>query len=183
MEKVHARRRRVVVTGAESTGKSTVAAAVADAFDVTFLPEYLRAFVNIHNRLPNAADTSLIAMGHLAQVSASTSVNTSGPIELLDTDLLSTICYHRYYFGECPDWIEQKAKEELADLYLFCNSDIPYEAEPGMRDSVEARAAIDRALRGILAEYDAKTVELKGSLEDRLETALTAINDCLTTVR
>ena len=47
---------RVAILGAESSGKSTLAAALAERYGTVWVPEYLREFVETQGRVPVAAD-------------------------------------------------------------------------------------------------------------------------------
>ena len=48
---------RVVVTGSECTGKTTLAEALAGHYGTAAIPEYARRFVDEQRRAPNASDT------------------------------------------------------------------------------------------------------------------------------
>jgi nicotinamide riboside kinase len=52
---------RVAILGAESSGKSTLAAALADHYGTVWVPEYLREFVEIEARVPDESDQFGIA--------------------------------------------------------------------------------------------------------------------------
>jgi nicotinamide riboside kinase len=46
---------RVAILGAESTGKSTLAEALAMYYDTVWVPEYLREFVEVQGRVLRAS--------------------------------------------------------------------------------------------------------------------------------
>ena len=115
--------KRVVLIGAESTGKTTLAEGLAAHYETVWAPEYLREFVERKGALPEPSDTRLIAQGHLAQEEALTP--QAHRVLFLDTDLISTCVYHRYYFGPCPPWLERLSAQRSADLYLLTDTDIP----------------------------------------------------------
>ena len=134
--------RRVVVTGAESTGKTTMAQALAAHYKTTWAPEYLRQFVDEQGRLPLEADIPRIAEGHLEQEQRL--LRRAYRVLFLDTDLISTCVYHRYYFGEPPIWVEEAAAARRADLYLLMNTDLVWKPDPGQRDGPAVQAATHR---------------------------------------
>ena len=57
---------RVAILGAESTGKSTLAAALAQRHHTLWVPEYLREFVETEQRVPFEDDQVRIAQIQMA---------------------------------------------------------------------------------------------------------------------
>lgn len=169
--------RRVVLIGAESTGKTTLATHLAAHYRTAWLPEYVRQFVEAKGASPVAEDVPAIARGHLAAARAAEAAGHR--LLLYDTDLVSTCVYSRYYYGACPAWIEQASREHHADLYLFTDTDIPWEPDPGQRDGPEVRAALHELFREELDRRGLPYVLLSGSLDQRLRTAIRAIDALL----
>ena len=56
---------RVAILGAESSGKSTLASALAARHHSLWVPEFLREFVDTHQRVPHEDDQFLIASTQL----------------------------------------------------------------------------------------------------------------------
>lgn len=165
---------RVVLLGAESTGKTTLAACLAAHYQTVWAPEYLREFVERKGALPEPSDTRLIAEGHLAQEAAL--APQAHRVLFLDTDLISTCVYHRYYFGTCPPWLERRSAERSADLYLLTDTDIPWMPDPGQRDGPAVRAALHTLFRDELLARGVAHVLVSGSLEVRMATAIRAVD-------
>jgi NadR type nicotinamide-nucleotide adenylyltransferase len=168
---------RVVLTGSECTGKSTLAAALADHYRVAFVPEFVREFAEQLGRPIDFSDHGPIAHGQMA-LEDEYRARTQGLI-IQDTDLLSTVVYCRHYFGSCPAWIEQTARERRPDLYLLCERDIPWIAD-GVRDRGHARVEMQSLFERAVAESGVRSVRIEGDRGTRLATAIDAI-DRLTT--
>src|SRR5262245_65002530 len=120
---------RVVFTGSESTGKSTLAAQVAAHYRVEVVPEFVRTFAEEKGAPIEFSDHGLIARGQMAlEDEYIARRRRPAPPSLLiqDTDLLSTVVYCRHYFGRCPPWIEEAAARRRPDLYLLCETDSPW---------------------------------------------------------
>src|SRR5690349_12966060 len=114
---------RVVFTGSESTGKSTLAAAVATHYGVEVVPEFVRAFAEQRGGVIEFSDHGPIARGQTAledeyiaramriapPVPALPALSAPPALVIQDTDLLSTVVYCKHYFGRCPVWIEEAA--------------------------------------------------------------------------
>ena len=99
----------------------------------------------------------------------------ASPIALHDTDLLSTVVYSRHYYGSCPEWVEQAAKERRADLYLLLRPDVPWVADP-QRDRGGQREEMHALFREALREFRAPFRELSGSgMERRALAAIYAL--------
>ena len=163
---------RIVVTGSECTGKSSLARQLADWLGAPRVSEFSRIYAEEVRRPLGAADVEPIARG---QIAAEDAALTSRPALLvLDTDLVSTVVYARHYYGECPPWIERTAKERLADLYLLCAIDIPWEPD-GVRDEPLAREHMHELFRRQLREFGAVVKEVRGLGADRLAVARAAV--------
>lgn len=146
--------RDVVLIGPESSGKTTLAAALASQFATHWVPEAARRFVETDPTPLSAATVEPIARLSMALDDAA---RASAPALLIhDTDLVSTVVYARHYYGACPAWIVDEARARRADLYLLCLPDLPWEAD-GVRDRPGARhelfAAFREALDAIAAAY------------------------------
>jgi NadR type nicotinamide-nucleotide adenylyltransferase len=163
---------RVVLTGSECTGKTTLAAALAEYLGAEFVPEYAREYAERKHGRIEAADTSLIAQGQLALEDAAIARGT--PIIVQDTDLLSTVVYSAHYFGECPEWIAAAAAARRPDLHLLCDIDVPWVAD-GVRDRGDRRAELQAAFREAVRQSGAPMVELRGDITTRMNHAVEAV--------
>jgi NadR type nicotinamide-nucleotide adenylyltransferase len=166
---------RIVVTGSESTGKTTLAAELAVAYPALLLPEMARTYAE--ERLKEgftltADDVGAIARRAIAAEDAA--LVDAPPLVILDTDLLSTVVYARYYYGACPAWIEAVARERLGDLYLLCLPDIPWLPD-GVRDQRDNRDELHVRFQRTLAEFGAHVTEVAGTREARKAMAVAAV--------
>ena len=112
---------KVCFHGAESTGKSTLAQAMAMRFGCPWVPEYGREYCETRGTNLTMADLLQIARGQdeaMREAAAS-----SPPLLLLDTDPLMTAAWARILFGEVPDELLAYPK---ADLYLAFTADVPW---------------------------------------------------------
>lgn len=164
---------RVVVTGSECTGKTTLARAVAAHFAVPCVPEYARLFVQEQGRSPTSADVEFIARGQIALEQEYASGRRD--LLVLDTDLLSTVVYGHHYYGACPGWVEAELSRRGGDLYLLAGIDVPWVADGAQRDRGHRREEMQRLFRDALAAGPSRAVEVVGSPADRLRTAIAAI--------
>lgn len=163
---------RVVVTGSECTGKTTLARALAERFGAPWAAEFARAYFDAKGTPLDASDVEPIARGQVAGEDAAEAA--ARELLVLDTDLLSTAVYARHYYGSCPAWIEEAARARRADLYLLCLPDIPWEAD-APRDRGDRREEMHGLFVGALDRLGAPAAAVSGTGEARLEAALAAV--------
>jgi len=164
--------KRVVLTGSESVGKTTLAQRLGDHFGVPVGTEFVRAYAAARGDKLGFGDHGAIAHGQMASEDAA--IARAKDMVILDTDLVSTVVYCEHYFGMCPDWITEEAKKRAADLYLLLRPDVPWEAD-GVRDRggqrEEMHALFAQKLRALGLSY----VELAGAGDERFSAAVQAI--------
>ena len=118
---------RICFHGAESTGKSVLAARLSAELGLPWVPEYGRAYAETHGTDFTKADLLAIAEGHEARVRR---LEASGAaLALLDTDPLMTAAWAAMLFGSVPDQLLAYPK---AHLYLLFEADVPW-VEDGTR--------------------------------------------------
>ncbi|MBL8958581.1 MAG: ATP-binding protein [Gemmatimonadetes bacterium] len=165
--------KRIVVTGSECTGKSTLARQLAAWLKVPSLPEAARAVAEALPRPLTADDVGTIASRHMAQ--EDTLVQRARPaLVVLDTDLVSTVVYAHHYYGACDAWITEEAVARRADLYLWCAPDLPWQAD-GVRDRPAARAELHSAFGERLHAMGARVLPVDGVGPLRLQRAMAAV--------
>ncbi len=168
---------RVVVTGSECTGKTTLASALADHLNTVWVPEFARRFVEEKGAAPEFADVEAIAWGQMALEERMTV--KAAELLIQDTDLLSTVVYSQHYYGDCPRWIEEELRARAGDLYLLACIDVPWTADGDQRDRGNRREEMHGLFRAALEYRGLNFVELHGSPRERLSMALSQIQRLL----
>lgn len=164
----------IVLTGAESTGKSSLAQAIAAHYGEPCSREFVRSYVDRLGRQLNTADLEPIARGQLAEEDAASEL--AQRLVLHDTNILSSIIYASYYFDVVLDWVNEAFLERGYTLYLLCLPDIPWEADEGQRESPETRDTLHELFRDSLDILQVPYVEISGTPEERLAQATQAID-------
>ena len=118
---------RIVVTGGECTGKSTLARDIAAHLSVPWSQEGARVYLQRVSRPLTPADIEPIA--RLQVEFEDQAIQASGQLVIHDTDLVSTVVYSHHYYQQCPDWIVEQASVRQADLYLLCSSCLLYTSD------------------------------------------------------
>jgi NadR type nicotinamide-nucleotide adenylyltransferase len=166
--------RRIVLTGSESTGKTTLAEALAGHLGTVWVPEFSRAYAESKGGVLTAADVEPIARGQAAAEQAALAGRHGGFV-MFDTDLVSTLVYARHYYGMAPSWIEAAIRRYPPALYLLCQIDLAWAAD-GVRDRPASRAALHTAFRDTLLEFGFNAAEIQGTGPARLASAIDAVN-------
>ncbi len=154
---------RVVLTGGECTGKTTLARALAARWQTAWAAEAAREVALARPGVLGPEDVPVIARAHVrvADDAARAATGAGRPLVFLDQDLVSTVVYARHYYGDCPRWIERLAVERQGDLYLLCRPDLPWESD-GVRDRPAAREEIHALFAAALAAAGARAVDVTG---------------------
>jgi NadR type nicotinamide-nucleotide adenylyltransferase len=168
---------RVVVTGSECTGKTTLAQALAEHYGRVFVPEYARQFVLTKGAAPDYRDVEAIARGQIELENGLAA--EASDLLIQDTDLLSTVVYSHHYYGKCPRWIEYVLRERGGDLYLLAGIDVPWAADGDQRDRGDRREELQQLFRQALIDHWFRFIEIRGSHPHRLEIASAAIDELL----
>lgn len=164
---------RIVVTGSECTGKTTLARQLAAWLKVPSLPEAARIVAESLARPLTADDVGTIANRHMSLEDALVH-RTHPPLVVLDTDLVSTVVYSRHYYGHCEPWIVEEAAARRAHLYLLALPDVPWQPD-GVRDRPTARTEVHAAFRDYLRTLGATVLDIDGLGPRRWQHALAAV--------
>ncbi|TVP78338.1 MAG: NadR-like protein [Puniceicoccaceae bacterium] len=169
---------RIVITGAECTGKSTLTQALSGYYGEPWTAEYVRSYVEQVRREPELADLPKIFAGQLTSEDAA--LNQATRCVLHDTNLLSSILYANHYFEQREESeMEQFLSRDYA-LYLLCSPEgVPWKADPGQRDSPEARDRLHAKFKESLDTLQLPYIELTGASTARFGEAVRAIDGLL----
>ena len=133
---------RLCFHGAESTGKSVLAAKLAGELGIPWVPEYGRTYAEAHGTRFTMADLLAMAEGQDAAMRAAAdgrAAAAAGPgLLILDTDPLMTAAWAQMLFGKVPEVL---FAYEKAEHYLLFAADTDW-VEDGTRffGTTEARA-------------------------------------------
>jgi HTH-type transcriptional repressor of NAD biosynthesis genes len=173
--------RRVVVLGVESSGTTTLAAALAERFRTVCVPEVGRAWWEARRHLQapwTEADFLAIARGQAAL--EDDLARLANRTVICDTDPLATTVWHRRYLGRRTvagqGALEAFAATRTADLHLLTAPDFPF-VQDGTREDGPHRAEMHGWFKDALSGRP--FLELTGSPEARLAAATAAIEPLL----
>ncbi|WP_242926763.1 AAA family ATPase [Pontibacter vulgaris] len=167
---------KIAITGPESTGKSTMAAMLAQEYNTVWVPEYARTYIGAIDRPYTLTDIEEIAKGQLQLESQVQAEATT--ILFADTDLLVLKIWSEHAFGHCPDWILKKLNQQHYNLYLLMGVDLPWEPDP-QREHPHLRQFFYDWYKRELQAMQVPFVEIAGQHHERFAQAQRHINNLL----
>ena len=174
--------KKIVVIGPESTGKSTLCQQLSDHYNTKWCPEYARAYLLQHGMNYHFDDLSTIAKGQLQledeYFQTLVHQESSSPFLFIDTDMYVMKVWSEYVFGKCHTAILEEITTRKYDLYLLCNTDLPW-IKDALREYPDEATRIElfEIYKDILVNQNTPWILISGTNEQRLETAIKAIDN------
>jgi NadR type nicotinamide-nucleotide adenylyltransferase len=168
---------RVVITGPESTGKSTLAAQLAEHYHTVFIPEYAREYVEGLERPYTYDDVVRIAERQVREESEF-SAKANGLL-FYDTYLIITKVWFQIVFKRIPEWIDEKLRYHHIDLFLLCNTDIPWYPDRVRENGGEMREKLFFIYQQEIEHYHYPCFIISGEGDTRLQQGIRAIDSLL----
>lgn len=169
--------KRVVLVGAESTGKSTLAEALAQALQTVWIPEHGRWYWEGRRHLVNqswASDEFHRIARAQRRLEGDLARSASQGVVVADTDALVTAVWHERYLGRSDDELDVLAADASPDLYLVCAPDFDW-VQDGTRESRAHRQTMHESILRRTEASRAEVAVLTGSTDARLDEALSLI--------
>lgn len=144
----------IVVTGPESTGKTTLSRRLADHFGGDWVPEYARYYLEELGRPYRREDLLEIAQGQWRWERHA--LERAATWVFSDTSLLVLKVWSEYRYGTTDDWILEHLRRYPPAGYLLCAPDLPWEPDPQRENPHDREVLFDRyrrELEGLGAPY------------------------------
>lgn len=167
---------KIVITGAESTGKSSLAEALATHFNAKWIPEFSRGYIENLHRDYTYSDVEIIARHQLTE---GQNISTHIPLVFFDTWLIITKVWFEFVFGKSPDWLHESILQSKIDLFLVCDIDIPWIPDPVRENGGENRKILHDIYLEQIKSYGFNYQLVSGIEEERLKNAVEIVSGFL----
>lgn len=179
-------KKKVVVIGPESTGKSTLCEQLAQHYQTIWVKEHAREYL-LKNGTEYTFENLLdVAKGQIAKeesgVRSLETLNSGLPtpnsqLLFIDTDMYVMKVWCEFVFEKCHHWILNRIVERQYDLYLLCDIDLPW-VKDELREypDLKTREKLYHHYRDIMLNQNTPWVVISGDYEERLAKAIKAVN-------
>lgn len=165
----------IALVGAESTGKTELARAIAQRLHdrgvpVTLVSEYLREWCEREGRTPRPDEQQAIADEQTRRIAMAAATG----VVVADTTALMTAVYSEQLFADTSLYDAALAAQQRYAITLLTALDLPWVADD-MRDGPHAQQPTDTLVRAALARAKLSYAVVHGTGGERLASAWNAI--------
>ena len=154
---------KIVFTGPECSGKTTLSKIIARNTDSILVEEYARKYLNNINRPYRFTDLLKIAKG---QIRNEEQAMLNGENQIIcDTDLQVIKIWSLVKYGRCDNWILQN--QDYESYYFLCHPEIPWIHDP-QRENKNNRIELFKIYKNDLVKNKKKFTILKGNIKERI---------------
>jgi len=171
--------KKIVAIGPESTGKSSLCFDLAKHYNTEWCPEYAREYLLRNGKNYTYDDLLLIAKGQLDLEDSFTTDSRLATSDFLfiDTDMYVMKVWCEYVFGKCHRYILDQIVNRKYDLYLLCNTDLPWTPDE-LREypDKKRRDQLFSIYKDLMINQDTPWIEITGPGEGRTAIAIEQID-------
>lgn len=171
---------KIAIVGPESTGKSTVAEALAATYYTVCVPEYSRYYCEGLNREYTLQDELNIFYGQVALEKSLVPLAYNGML-FCDTMVLTVKIWCDHLFGHSPQSVLDAVNNADYDFYLLMDIDLPWQDDP-LRDFPNLRGHFMQVWHNELKAIGANYQVVSGLGDYRLRNANAAVTSFLSTI-
>lgn len=163
----------ILITGPESSGKSTLSKQLAEKLNVNLATEYARDYLSKLTREYTENDLDKIALGQYEREKKS--LNSNSEHVVLDTGPIVLNIWNQVKYSTSNPFIENWIEEAKYDFVFLCNPEFPWQFDP-LREHPTKQKELYKMYQNKLQELDWNYNVLSGSEQKRLQCALDLIS-------
>ncbi|KAF0235662.1 MAG: nad metabolism ATPase/kinase-like [Prolixibacteraceae bacterium] len=165
----------IVITGAESTGKSTLTERLANHFEVPYIAEIAREYVEKLDHKYSYTDVENIAKMQIAKFNSIS--KSDAPYIFVDTWLIITKIWFEFVYNKTPDWLIHEILKTKIDLFLVCDIDLPWIYDPVRENGGENRKILQNKYIENITEFNFDYRLISGIDDERFYRALNFLKE------
>ena len=177
--------KKIVIIGPECTGKSTLCEQLAAHYNTVWVKEYAReyllkngtnySFENLLDIAKGQVKAEELGIRNWEEANKSKIDNLKSTI-FIDTNMYVMKVWCEFVFEKCHHWILNRIVERKYDLYLLCNTDLPW-VKDELREypDLENRQKLYHHYKDIMVNQNVPWVDISGDYEERLKKAIDAV--------
>jgi NadR type nicotinamide-nucleotide adenylyltransferase len=165
--------KKILITGPESTGKSTLTQNLASYYKAPWVEEYARIYLNRLDRKYVKEDLLKIAKGQTRLEDAALEIGSE--LLFVDTDLTVIDIWSKEKYGRTHQWILEEMQKRAYDLYLIPDVELKWTYD-SQRENPQDR---DRLMKLYIQSFDKRKITyqlVRGFGDERLQNAIETIN-------
>lgn len=162
---------------------------LAQHFNTEWCPEFAREYLLTNGKEYNFDDLLTIAKGQLALEDEYISMVKNKPVKtgnnysellFIDTDMYVMKVWSEFVFGKCHQYVLNEIVNRQYDLYLLCNVDLPW-VKDELREYPDEgpRKELYNIYKDLLINQQTRWVEVSGNYDERLTTAIKAVQEII----
>jgi NadR type nicotinamide-nucleotide adenylyltransferase len=174
---------RVCLLGAESTGKTTLAAALAEAHGTVWVPEYGHLYQALTRDDPNGEWTSdeFTKIARMQRWLEDFQASQATRVLFCDTDIFTSGLWHEALVGTPPpEEVDRLTAASRYDLFVLCSDDIPFRQDTYLlREDGPRRHWMQQRYNERLNSGPTPWIRVSGPLTARIRQASQAVDGLL----
>lgn len=165
----------IVITGPESSGKTTLALQLSAYWKSPCVAEVARS--HLKDKIFYKQE-DLLEIAKLQHEKESKILSKQPSRMICDTDLLVIMIWSEVKYRRCDPWIYEAFEKCLSEhsarrSYYLCDSNIPWQADP-LRENPNNRNELFKLYLQKLKKYELNYTIVKGGPEQRFQQVITA---------
>lgn len=167
--------KRIVIIGPESTGKTELSQFLSAHYKTIFVPEFAREYIE---NLPHHYTYSDIE--HIARKQIeleATYLSKANNLLFYDTFLIITKVWFKVVYNKVPEWLEEVIKDLKIDLFLLCNTQLPWIPDKVRENGGEMREKLFYMYKSELENNAFNYEVITGVGNDRFKNALIIVEN------
>jgi nicotinamide riboside kinase len=171
----------ICVTGSESTGKTTLATALAKRLGAPLVAEVARDWLATRTHRAEGGELNdaygpedVLAIARAQEEAENAVLATHAPLVIADTDQTVISVWWQVRYGGLHPFIAAALGRRSPRAYLLLEPDIPWQPDP-LREHASGRAGLHARYQALLRDDDFPFEEISGFGDERLRRAVDAV--------